>query len=191
MGRLVGDLLDFSAIDSGVLRLVQRLVRPRARARGRARAAWATARRRSSSSTTRRTLPAVWADHDRLEQVFVNLLENAVRHASGVTRISVTFVASIPRRGTVDRARHRRRCGIAPSLVDRVFLPHERGTADDAGAGSRSRHRPRHRRGPRRHHRHRPSAAGHHRRGHAARRASPTLDVRPERCRRRLIDAVE
>ncbi len=39
-------------------------------------------------------LPAVWADHDRLEQVFVNLLSNAVRHNPAGTRISV-FAAPV------------------------------------------------------------------------------------------------
>ena len=35
-------------------------------------------------------LPTVWADHDRLEQVFVNLLDNAIRHNPPGTRVSVT-----------------------------------------------------------------------------------------------------
>jgi signal transduction histidine kinase len=35
------------------------------------------------------TLPAVWADHDRLEQVFVNLLNNALRHNPAGTRVTV------------------------------------------------------------------------------------------------------
>jgi signal transduction histidine kinase len=35
-------------------------------------------------------LPAVWADHDRLEQVFVNLLNNAFKHNAPGTRVWVS-----------------------------------------------------------------------------------------------------
>src|SRR5260370_8632621 len=35
-------------------------------------------------------LPVVWADHDRLEQVFVNLLHNAISHNPPGTRVRVT-----------------------------------------------------------------------------------------------------
>ena len=35
-------------------------------------------------------LPAVWADHDRLEQVFVNLLGNALGHNPPGTKVVVT-----------------------------------------------------------------------------------------------------
>jgi len=38
-------------------------------------------------------LPVVWADHDRMEQVFVNLLSNAVRHNPPGTKVRVTAVA--------------------------------------------------------------------------------------------------
>jgi signal transduction histidine kinase len=38
-------------------------------------------------------LPAVWGDHDRMEQVFVNLLSNAVRHNPPGTKVRVTAVA--------------------------------------------------------------------------------------------------
>ena len=35
-------------------------------------------------------LPVVWADHDRLEQVFVNLLDNAIGHNPPGTRVTVS-----------------------------------------------------------------------------------------------------
>jgi len=35
-------------------------------------------------------LPAIWADHDRLEQVFVNLLANAFKHNPPGTSVSVS-----------------------------------------------------------------------------------------------------
>jgi signal transduction histidine kinase len=35
-------------------------------------------------------LPVVWADHDRLEQLFVNLLTNAIVHNAPGTRVVVT-----------------------------------------------------------------------------------------------------
>jgi signal transduction histidine kinase len=44
-------------------------------------------------------LPAIWADHDRLEQVFVNLLSNALGHNPPGTRVLVVAEATEP--GTV------------------------------------------------------------------------------------------
>ncbi|MHB1534761.1 MAG: sensor histidine kinase, partial [Acidimicrobiales bacterium] len=88
LGRLVEDLLDFSAIESGVLRLHPDwcdlgLVLDAARA--------CLPPERAARVTVRcpPDLPVVWADHDRLEQVFVNLLDNAVRHNPPGTRVSV------------------------------------------------------------------------------------------------------
>jgi signal transduction histidine kinase len=88
LNRLVDDLLDFSAIESSTLRLapdwcdltlvldaaVACLAPPSA----------ALVELRCESG-----LPVVWADHDRLEQVFVNLLENAFRHNPDGTRVVV------------------------------------------------------------------------------------------------------
>jgi len=76
----------------------------------------------------------VWADHDRLEQVFVNLFDNAVRHATGLSRVEVS--------ATVDEARSAITVnvaddgpGISPELRQRVFLARERGTTVGPGAG--------------------------------------------------------
>jgi signal transduction histidine kinase/ABC-type multidrug transport system ATPase subunit len=88
LGRLVDDLLDFSAIDSGVMRMqfdwcqldlvidaaVACLPDP-----------W----REAVSFTTTGVIPPIWADHDRLEQVFVNLLNNALQHNPVGTRVSI------------------------------------------------------------------------------------------------------
>jgi signal transduction histidine kinase/ABC-type branched-subunit amino acid transport system ATPase component len=88
LGRLVDDLLDFSAIESGVMRLQHdwceiRLV---------AEAAVACLPAEERTAVTVRcdpALPVVWADHDRLEQVFVNLLTNAIRHNPPGTHVTV------------------------------------------------------------------------------------------------------
>jgi signal transduction histidine kinase/ABC-type branched-subunit amino acid transport system ATPase component len=133
MGRLVGDLLDFSAIDSGTLSLVPDwcsldLVLEAARR------CVAEAPPSLIELDHAPELPAVWADHDRLEQVFVNLLDNAVQHAAGVGRITMT--SSLDRDGRTITVRVADDgCGIPGDLVHRVFLPRERGTTDDAGAG--------------------------------------------------------
>jgi signal transduction histidine kinase len=89
VGRLVDDLLDFSAIESGVMRLQRdwcdlRLV---VEAAVDCLPAYESARVMVACSAD---LPSIWADHDRLEQVFVNLLSNAFRHNPPGTNASVT-----------------------------------------------------------------------------------------------------
>lgn len=85
--RLVGDLLDLSAIDSSILRLQYdwcdlALIVDAARA-----CLPMEAINRVSIDCDQ--LPAVWADHDRIEQVLVNLMDNAVRHNPADTAIEV------------------------------------------------------------------------------------------------------
>jgi len=96
LGRLVNDLLDFSTIESGILRLNSDwcdipLVLD---------AAVAVLPPDAASQVTVRVsadnggggLPAIWADHDRLEQVFVNLIGNALGHNPPGTKVAVTAV---------------------------------------------------------------------------------------------------
>jgi signal transduction histidine kinase/ABC-type multidrug transport system ATPase subunit len=97
LGRLVNDLLDFSTIESGILRLncdwcdiplvldaAVAVLPPDA-------AAHVTVDVSGSTSAT--GLPPIWADHDRLEQVFVNLIGNALGHNPPGTKVMVTAAA--------------------------------------------------------------------------------------------------
>jgi len=98
LGRLVNDLLDFSAIESGIFRLQCDwcdipLVLD---------AAVACLPPASAPQVEVRCapgLPVIWADHDRLEQVFVNLLSNALGHNPPGTSVQVT--AEVTGAGTV------------------------------------------------------------------------------------------
>jgi signal transduction histidine kinase/ABC-type multidrug transport system ATPase subunit len=93
LGRLVNDLLDFSAIESGIFRLQSDwcdlpLVID---------AAMALLPPPSAPFVEVKTapgLPTIWADHDRLEQVFVNLLDNALGHNPPGTQVTVTAEAT-------------------------------------------------------------------------------------------------
>jgi signal transduction histidine kinase/ABC-type multidrug transport system ATPase subunit len=133
MGRLVGDLLDFSAIDSGDLRLLPDwcdlglILEAACRCVTEAPAALFDLRGCAA-------VPAIWADHDRLEQVFVNLFENAVRHAPGLTRVEVSTELD-PDGDTVTVRVADDGPGIPADRAERVFLPHERATAEGPGAG--------------------------------------------------------
>jgi signal transduction histidine kinase/ABC-type multidrug transport system ATPase subunit len=140
LGRLVNDLLDFSAIESGIFRLQSDwcdlpLVID---------AAVALLPPRSVPFVEMRTapgLPQIWADHDRLEQVFVNLLGNALGHNPPGTHVvvtaegspahdgqpgSVTIRVSDDGEGMPPEIMH------APAAVTAVRRPHRRG---DSGAG--------------------------------------------------------
>jgi signal transduction histidine kinase len=89
LGRLVGDLLDFSAIESGILRL-QRDWCDIGLVLDAAIACLPPAGAAMIEAACDPSLPVVWADHDRLEQVFVNLLDNAIGHNPPGTRVSVS-----------------------------------------------------------------------------------------------------
>jgi signal transduction histidine kinase/ABC-type multidrug transport system ATPase subunit len=95
LGRLVDDLLDFSTIESGIMRLQPDwcdipLVLQAAIACLPPAGAAAVSLRCDPS------LPVVWADHDRLEQVFVNLINNAVTHNPPGTHVVVAAHATGP-----------------------------------------------------------------------------------------------
>ena len=133
MGRLVGDLLDSSALDSGVLTLqsdwceLGLIIDGGGRVRARRRPM------RSRSSVDPRVGP-IWGDHDRLEQVFVNLLENAARHGDGRGGIVVDVRPARPT-GIVDIRVRDHGPGIPAELVDAVFQPEVRGATMVAGRG--------------------------------------------------------
>ena len=89
LGRLVDDLLDFSAIESGVMRMQRDwcelgLVIEAAVAC--LPGDWPDAVEVAGATP----MPVIWADHDRLEQVFVNLLGNALHHNPAGTRVTVS-----------------------------------------------------------------------------------------------------
>jgi signal transduction histidine kinase/ABC-type multidrug transport system ATPase subunit len=132
LGRLVNDLLDFSAIESGIFRLQCDwcdipLVLD---------AAVACLPPRSGPLVEVKYaagLPAVWADHDRLEQVFVNLLSNALGHNPPGTRVQVTADAGEPGTVTVKVADDGE--GMSPDLMGRPAETARRPRARGAGAG--------------------------------------------------------
>jgi signal transduction histidine kinase len=109
LGRLVDDLLDFSAIESGIMRL-QRDWCDIPLVLEAATACLPPADAAAVSVDSQPGLPAVWADHDRMEQVFVNLLNNAVRHNPPGTKVRVTAVATaaslVPAHPSQGRAPH-------------------------------------------------------------------------------------
>jgi len=133
MGRLVGDLLDFGAIDSGTLRL-QRDWCDLGLVLEAARRCVTEAPPSFLQLGACDDLPSVWADHDRLEQVFVNLLENAVRHGGGASGAEISATVDAAAQTVHVRVRDDGK-GIPDELAERVFLPRERGATDGPGAG--------------------------------------------------------
>ncbi|WP_243061945.1 ATP-binding cassette domain-containing protein [Humibacter sp. RRB41] len=88
MHRLVDDLLDFSVIESGVLRLRPDWV-DLALVIDAARSCLAPRAAAAIDIHSEGDVPVVWADHDRLEQVMMNLMDNAVRHNPPATTVRV------------------------------------------------------------------------------------------------------
>jgi signal transduction histidine kinase/ABC-type branched-subunit amino acid transport system ATPase component len=131
MERLVGDLLDSTAIESGVLRLQRDWC-------DLALVVSAAANCLSRGPAVRVHAPGgvepVWADHDRLEQVFVNLLENAASHGASLRGTDVTVRAGgAPGWAEVEITDYG--AGIPAGLAEKIFEPRVRGTTEVAGTG--------------------------------------------------------
>ncbi len=132
LGRLVDDLLDFSAIDSGLMRMQfdwceLDLVLEAAVA------CLPDDWRSSVSAGTATGTPVIWADHDRLEQVFVNLLNNAFRHNPPGTRVTVE--ADVLPAGHIEVMVSDDGDGIAPERSRSPFDSTARPRSRTAGAG--------------------------------------------------------
>ena len=129
MGRLVGDLLDTSAIETGALRL---------------RRDWCDVSLVLHAALTcvprlgddvvvslAADLPPVFADHDRLEQILVNVLDNAAEHGAAPYEVCAA-VDAIGHRLTIAVSDHG--AGFAGSAAERSFEAHARGERS-TGAG--------------------------------------------------------
>jgi signal transduction histidine kinase/ABC-type multidrug transport system ATPase subunit len=131
MSRLVADLLDSSALESGVLRLhcdwcdLHLLL---------ASALICVGQGNSVELWCDPGLGTVWGDHDRLEQVFVNLIDNAVRHTPVGTPVQVRASPGTSQ-GTVAVRIVDHGPGIPPGEVERLFQPYARGHTHEPGAG--------------------------------------------------------
>jgi signal transduction histidine kinase/ABC-type multidrug transport system ATPase subunit/GAF domain-containing protein len=132
LGRLVNDLLDFSAIESGIFRLqsdwcdISLVVD----------AAVACLPPASAPQVEVKCspgLPTIWADHDRLEQVFVNLLSNALGHNPPGTRVLVTAETAEPGMVTVKVADDGQ--GMPPDLARSPTEAARRPRPRGSGAG--------------------------------------------------------
>jgi signal transduction histidine kinase/ABC-type multidrug transport system ATPase subunit len=130
LARLVSDLLDATALDSGALRLrcdwcdVGGIVR----------AALAAVPGGESVAVEAPTeLPTVWGDHDRLCQVVVNLVENALRHTPEGTEVHLRLSAA---RGDVLELRvSDDGPGLSAASAEALFLPWHRGPDDPPTGG--------------------------------------------------------
>src|SRR5690606_6143145 len=94
----------------------------------------ATGERAGQAVRVAGTVEPVWGDHDRLEQVFVNLLENAATHGGSEGGTAVTLR---PGRepGVVEVEVRDHGPGVPADLGERIFEPRVRGSNEPAGAG--------------------------------------------------------
>jgi signal transduction histidine kinase/ABC-type branched-subunit amino acid transport system ATPase component len=132
LGRLVADLLDFSAIESSTMRMLPDwcelpLVLDAAIA------CLPPAHAALIEVDCQEGLPVIWADHDRLEQIFLNLLENALRHNPPGTRVAVN-VSGDERDGLVITVTDDGG-GLPEEVASALFEPRSGGVGPAAGAG--------------------------------------------------------
>jgi PAS domain S-box-containing protein len=126
--RLITELLDVSRIESGRMEVHRQLVDVPDRARrviaGRVAAGDSEDRFRISASL--RSLPETWLDADKIDQILGNLVENAVRHGSGIVTIVIES-AHIGGDQAIAVSVRDQGEGIPPELAARVFRQFWRG----------------------------------------------------------------
>jgi signal transduction histidine kinase/ABC-type multidrug transport system ATPase subunit len=131
MERLVGDLLDSTAIESGSLRLQPdwcdlRLVLEAAQR--------CVHEGSQVHVAVEDGLEPIWGDHDRLEQVVVNLLENALTHGASDAGVDVVLRRGACA-GTIELVVRDHGKGISPHVADRIFESRVQGGTAGSGAG--------------------------------------------------------
>jgi signal transduction histidine kinase len=134
LGRLVDDLLDFSAIESGVMRLARDWCDLAVVAD----AAVSCLPREHADAvemTCSDDLPPIFGDHDRLEQVLLNLLSNAIRHNPAGTRVSVRVAAPEARPNIVEISVSDNGRGLPPEIASAPFEATRSHRSGSAGAG--------------------------------------------------------
>jgi signal transduction histidine kinase len=117
--RLITELLDVSRIDAGRLEVRRQVVDLAEEARkviaGRVAAGDEEDRFRL---VVRGTLPEMWLDPDKIDQILANLTENAVRHGAGT--VTITVEPDLHGEGAVVVVRDEGE-GIPPEATQRVF----------------------------------------------------------------------
>jgi PAS domain S-box-containing protein len=126
--RLITELLDVSRIESGRMEVHRQLVDVADRAArviaGRVAAGEAEDRFRIEAAPDR--LPETWLDADKIDQILGNLVENAVRHGSGIVTIVVEG-AQIGGDQAIAVSVRDQGEGIPPEMASRVFRQFWRG----------------------------------------------------------------
>lgn len=131
LGRLVEDLLDFSAIEGGILRLhndwceIPLVLEAAVQC-------VPLYNRDKVEVDYPEELPPVWADHDRLEQVVLNLVDNALRHNPGDLRVKVS--AAVEGEAVAITVQDNG-AGVPEDIASTLFDPTRRRRASTAGAG--------------------------------------------------------
>lgn len=122
LGRLVEDLMDLAEMDEGSARLEPRLLP----VTDTVAQAVATLRPRADSKGVTLTVAvepglAVVADPDRLQQVLINLLDNALRHSPAGGQVTVTAQVSTTEPDMVQLTVADTGPGFPPAEAERVF----------------------------------------------------------------------
>jgi PAS domain S-box-containing protein len=125
--RLITELLDVSRLESGRMEVHRQLVdipdRVRKLIAGRVACGESEDRYRLEVHDG---LPETWLDADKVDQILVNLLENAVRHGAGIVT-TVVEPAEIDGNAAIAVSVRDEGEGIAPDVAPRVFRQFWRG----------------------------------------------------------------
>jgi len=114
--RLISELLDVSRIESGRLELHKQLVDLSVLIRRDVEARVAAGESPDRFAFDPASVPDVWADPDKIGQVVGNIVENALRHGSGMVRIALVPEADGARVSVSDEGE-----GISAEALPRIF----------------------------------------------------------------------